>query len=68
MHEDAGKTVVNTNEGGEVEEGEQAKAKRPGSAKKSKTVHLHIDSDCIIAPTEPIPPGSRFKGYRDFTV
>lgn len=43
-------------------------SKRAGSHKKSKTVQLKIDCDCIIEPTEPVPPGSRFKGYRDFTV
>ncbi len=43
-------------------------AKRPGSAKKHKTAQLKIDRDTIIEPAEPIPPGSRFKGYRDFVV
>ncbi|KAG0298136.1 hypothetical protein BGZ96_002151, partial [Linnemannia gamsii] len=42
--------------------------KRPGSAKKHKTAQLKIDRDTIIEPAEPIPPGSRFKGYRDFVV
>jgi hypothetical protein len=43
-------------------------AKRPGSQKKSKTAALHIDHERVIEPIEPIPPGSRFKGYRDFIV
>jgi hypothetical protein len=43
-------------------------AKRPGSQKKSKTVELKIDRERVIEPSEPIPPGSRFKGYRDFIV
>lgn len=43
-------------------------AKRPGSQKKSKTAELSIDRECVIEPIEPIPPGSRFKGYRDFIV
>ena len=68
MHEDAGKAAVNAIESSNAQEGEQEKPKRPGSEKKRKTEQLHIDHDCIIAPTEPIPPGSRFKGYRDFTV
>lgn len=42
--------------------------KRPGSQKKSKTAELSIDRECVIEPVEPIPPGSRFKGYRDFIV
>lgn len=47
--------------------------KRPGSQKKSKTAKLGIDRECVIKPVEAIPveaipPGSRFKGYRDFIV
>jgi hypothetical protein len=42
--------------------------KRPGSRKKSKTAELRIDCERVIGPIEPIPPGSRFKGYRDFIV
>lgn len=61
MHEDAGKADHEA-----PAQGQQAK--RAGSHKKSKTVQLKIDCDCIIEPTEPVPPGSRFKGYRDFTV
>jgi hypothetical protein len=61
MHEEAGQADHEA-----PAQGQQAK--RPGSHKKSKTVQLKIDHDCIIEPTEPVPPGSRFKGYRDFTV
>jgi hypothetical protein len=61
MNEEAGQADIKV-----LAEGQ--KAKRPGSQKKSKTVQLKIDHDCIIEPTEPVPPGSRFKGYRDFTV
>jgi len=43
-------------------------SKRPGSQKKSKTAKLSIDRECVIEPIEPVPPGSRFKGYRDFIV
>ena len=43
-------------------------AKRPGSRKKNKTENLRIDRECVIGPAEPIPAGSRFKGYRDFVV
>jgi hypothetical protein len=36
--------------------------------KRKKTQHLQIHEDEIIAPSEVVPPGSRFKGYRDFVV
>lgn len=50
-------------------EGEDAKKpKRAGSAKRSKTAALEIHEDCVIAPTIAVPPGSRFKGFRDFVV
>ncbi len=62
MHEDAGKPAKP-----DQTQNEEA-AKRPGSAKKHKTAQLKIDRDTIIEPAEPIPPGSRFKGYRDFVV
>ena len=42
--------------------------KRPGSHKKKKTAELNIDRESVIEPIEAIPPGSRFKGYRDFIV
>jgi hypothetical protein len=42
--------------------------KRAGSQKKRKTAELRIDRECVVEPNEPIPPGSRFKGYRDFIV
>jgi hypothetical protein len=41
---------------------------RPGSRKRNKTQQLTIHEDKVIQPSEPIPPGSRFKGYRDFVV
>jgi len=41
------------------------KKKRP---KKSKTARLKIHQDKVIKPDEPLPEGSRFKGYRDFVV
>ncbi len=47
---------------------DQAKKKRPGSAKRHKTASLPIHKTKIIQPTEAIPPGSEFKGYQDFTV
>src|SRR6202158_4178359 len=62
MNEDAGKAA-------EPDRTQNEKpAKRPGSEKKSKTSKLKIDCDEVIEPAEPIPPGSRFKGYRDFVV
>ena len=42
--------------------------KRPGSAKRSKTKQLEIHEIVKIAPSQPPPPGSRHKGYRDFIV
>ena len=45
-----------------------ASKKRPGSNKKQKTRKLVIHEDQVIKPDSPIPPGSRFKGYRNFVV
>lgn len=42
--------------------------KRPGSSKRSKTARLKIHEEKIIPPSEEVPPGSRFKGYRDFVI
>ena len=42
--------------------------KRPGSAKRSKTAVLEIHEERVIPPTEPVPAGSRFKGYHDYVV
>ena len=42
--------------------------KRPGSNKRSKTAKLKIHEEKIVPPSEEIPPGSRFKGYRDFVI
>lgn len=42
--------------------------KRPGSNKRSKNAELTIHEDQLIQPKGTIPPGSRFKGYRDFVV
>jgi len=42
--------------------------KRPGSAKRGKTQDLTIHPACVIGPMQPLPPGSRFKGYRDVVV
>jgi hypothetical protein len=47
---------------------EKEKKKRPGSAKRSKTRNLEIHETQIIEPTIPIPEGSEFKGYQDYTV
>src|SRR3954465_11825441 len=43
------------------------KAKRPGSAKRSKTAQLTITTEKVI-PLVDKPPGSTFKGYEDFVV
>jgi hypothetical protein len=42
--------------------------KRPGSKKRAKNATLTIHDDQVIQPKDEIPPGSRFKGYRDFVV
>ena len=42
--------------------------KRPGSGKRKKTQKLVIHEDKVIKPDAPLPPGSRFKGYRNFIV
>ena len=42
--------------------------KRPGSKKRSKTAELMIHEEQIIPPRAQIPPGSRFKGYREVVV
>lgn len=52
---------------GAGQEGE-GKKKRAGSAKRDKTAQLTLHEDQVIAPKEPVPPGARFKGYRDVVV
>lgn len=47
------------------EQGVQREGKRPGSAKRSKTLTLTMHEEQVIPPAEPVPAGSRFKGYRD---
>ena len=44
------------------------KKARAGSKKKSKNAQLVIHEEICLAPEIAIPPGSRFKGYRDFVV
>ena len=46
----------------------QPPGKRPGSAKRSKTKQLAIHEIVTIPPSQPLPPGSRRKGHRDFIV
>lgn len=60
MNEDAGQTAQTAEK--------CSPEKRAGSQKKKKTSGLTIDRGRIIEPVEPIPAGSRFKGYRDFIV
>ena len=61
MNEDAGASEPSA----QVEPGQSAGdarpelTKRPGSAKKKKTVALKIDHEKVIQPGEPLPPGSR---------
>src|SRR5450631_1641988 len=42
-------------------------AKRPGSAKRSKTAELTITTEKVIRLVDK-PPGSIFKGFEDFVV
>ena len=59
----------NTNEDKNEASGEDGeKLKRPGSAKRSKTAQLQIHEERVVAPANPIPADSRFKGYRDVVV
>jgi hypothetical protein len=43
-------------------------AKRAGSTKRSKTAQLAMHEECRIPPSQALPPGARFKRYRDFVV
>ena len=61
LDKDAGKDDDDQEKGGGA-------GKRPGSNKKSKTAKLKIHEEKIVPPSEEIPPGSRFKGYRDFVM
>jgi hypothetical protein len=45
----------------------EPQAKRPGSAKRSKTVELAITQETVI-PLPQVPEGAVFKGYEDFVV
>ncbi len=47
---------------------EPSSKKHSGSRKKKKTQNLVIHEDKVIQPDAPVPPGSRFKGYRKFVV
>src|SRR5271157_1521154 len=42
-------------------------AKRPGSAKRSKTAQLTITEEIVIRLPD-VPPEATFKGYEDFVV
>ncbi len=61
MHEEAGKASGS-------DQRQDKQVRRRGSPARSKTGKLKIDCEQVIQPSEPIPPGSRFKGYRDFVV
>jgi hypothetical protein len=43
------------------------KAKRPGSAKRSKTALLTVTEE-VVVPLPDVPPEAVFKGYEDFVV
>ena len=65
LDRDAGKNDDKSDDGKNTTGGD---GKRPGSTKRSKTDQLVIHVEEKIAPSEPIPPGSRFKGFRDYVV
>ena len=49
-------------------EGNAEPKQRPGSAKRSKTAELTIHDTKVIPLEEAVPPGARFKGYRDVVI
>ncbi len=49
------------------EKKKRGKKKRPGSAKRTKRLKLEIHETKVLE-ADNIPPGSRFKGYEEFTV
>jgi hypothetical protein len=51
----------------EKKKAERSDGKRPGSAKRSKTKALPIH-ETLEVPAQNVPPGSQFKGYREFTI
>ena len=55
-------------EDGEAGAAGKGPAKRPGSHKRRKTHQLTIHQTIPVPPVQPLPAGSRFKGYRDFVV
>ncbi len=61
LDQEAGKDNDEQTKGGNA-------GKRPGSTKRSKTAKLKIHEQKVIPPSGVVPPGSRFKGYRDFVI
>ena len=70
MVEGAGPEADGGKDAGDESGGEASEEKphRPGSIKRAKIQALVIHENCPVAPQEPVPEGSRFKGYRDFIV
>lgn len=54
-------------EGDSAKDDKGGEKKRPGSARKSKRGELEIHETKVVKADD-VPPGSRFKGYEDFTV
>jgi hypothetical protein len=49
-------------------DGPSSANKNRGQPKRRKTQKLEIHDDVVVPPAEPVPEGSRFKGYEYFTV
>jgi hypothetical protein len=49
-------------------QGDSEPRRRPGSAKRRKTAQLTIHETRVRPPSQAVPEGSRFKGYRDVVV
>jgi hypothetical protein len=62
------KTDPEDDEKGDGNPGSGGSGQRPGSAKRNKKAKLPIHREVRIAPEQPLPAGSRFKGYQDVVI
>ena len=68
MEEETTPAAPPPEDGGTGADDEAPPKKRPGSHKRRKTRQLTIHQEIPVPPVQPLPAGSRFKGYRDFVV